>query len=270
MAHEIILKSMSALNKVDSYKLDANLTEAYSVIGEKDSNTVLTHWKIRKLVSIVQKELQMATNVEQNGVNISSFEVYIIDEWMHLNSILPHINDSSGIPGANWKKVKLSDETWTPESQIIPQIELLETSIKANLTGSENVNNVNCYVLNVTPTARSVADWVISQQQPDGPSLRWWHTSAERSREIYTKAYKNSFIKLWISKDSYLVMKADISALFEVTPSILEPADVPLINTEVTDYGFGKIIADFHWQMNYSNYNQPISIKLPQDALDNQ
>jgi hypothetical protein len=115
-----------------------------------------------------------------------------------------------------------------------------------------------------------MAEWIISQQQPGGPSLRWWHTTSERSKEIYTKAFNNSIIKLWIAKNNYLIMKAEISANFEVTPLILEPSDVPLSNAEAIDYGFDKIIADFHWQMNYSSYNQPVIIKLPQEALDNQ
>jgi hypothetical protein len=261
MAQEIISKSTSALSKVDSYKLDTNLVEAYTVVEETGSTTMTTHWKINKSCNIARKEIQSSINVEQNGMSISSFEVYIVGGWMYVNQGFLVVYGSG--PDASWDKLELTNETWTRESQISSQIELLKTPIKVDLVGSENVNGVDCYVLNVTPTAESMADWVISQQQADGPSLHWWRTTAERSREIYAKAYKNSFIRLWIAKDSHLVIEADISTLFEVTPSILKPSDVPLCNTGEVTYGFDKIIAELHWQMNYSNYNLPVSIELP-------
>ncbi len=268
MAQEIILKSTSVLSKVDSYKLDTNLVEEYIVVNETSSTVTTTHWKINKSCNIARKEIQSSISVEQNGMNISSFDVYIIGGWTYVHSVLPYINNSSTSSGAPWKKVKLTNETWTRESQISSQIELLKTPIKVDLAGSENVNGVDCYVLNVTATAESMSDWVLSWQQQDGPSLYWW--SSGRSREIYTKAYKNSFIKLWIAKDSYLVIKADISTLFEVTPSILKPSDVPLCNTGEVTYGFDKITTELHWQMNYSNYNLPVSIELPEEALNTQ
>lgn len=267
MAQEIILKSTSALNRVDSYKLDTNLVEAYIVVDETSSTITTTHWKINKSCNIARKEIQSSINVEQNGMEISSFEVYIVAGWAYLNQVLPVVYGGSS---ASWVKQGLTDETWMRESQICPQIELLKTPSKVDLAGSENVNGVDCYVLNVIPTAKSMADWVLSQQQANGPSLYWWRITAEWSREIYAKAYKNSFAKLWIAKDSHLVIKTDISALFEITPSILKPADVPLCNTEVTCYGFDKITVDFHWQMNYSNYNLPVSIELPEEALNTQ
>lgn len=266
MAEEIILKSISALSKVDSYKLDANLVEAYTVVEETGSTTMTTHWEINKSCDIARKEIQSSINVEQNGMEISSFEVYIVAGWTYLNQVFPVVY--GGGAGASWTKVRLTNEIWTRESQICQQIELLKTPVKVDLAGSENVNGVDCYVLNFTATAESMADWVLSWQQQDGPSLHWWRTGAERSREIYAKAYKNSSIKLWIAKDSHLVIKTDISTFFEVTPSILRPADVPLPKNEFTGYGFDEITAELHWQMNYSNYNVPVSIELPEEALN--
>lgn len=265
-AEQILSESTSALSKLDSYKVGTNLVEAYTVIDGTNS-TMTTTWRINKSCSIATKEIQSSMNVEQNGLNMMSFDVYIIGGWTYLNQVLPVVYDGSS---ASWGKLRLTNETWTRESQISSQIELLKTPIEVDLAGSENVDGVDCYVLNVTATAKNMADWVLSWQQQGGPSLHWWKTTAERSREIYTKAYKNSFIKLWIAKDSHLVIKTDISALFEVTPSILKPADVPLCNVGEVTYGFDKITADFHWQINYSNYNLPVSIELPEEALNAQ
>lgn len=260
-AHEIISKSIAALNEIGSYKLDENMTEAYSVFNKTNPTSTATHWKISKSVNIATKELQMATSVDEDGLNVSSFEVYISDGLMHINQIIPHTYG----PGSPYTKITLTDQTWESESQIFPPTELLETSSKANLTGNETVNGIDCYILNITPTFESMINWIISQQQPDGPSIFWWRTGFERSREIYTQAYENSSVKLWIAKDSYLVIKSDVSALFEVTPSILMPGDISIAYGEAGDhgYGFDKITTDFTWQIYYSDYNQPISIKVP-------
>ena len=156
MTQGIILKSTSALSKVDSYKLDTNLVEAYTVVEETGSTTMTTHWKINKSCNIARKEIQSSINVEQNGMSISSFEVYIVGGWMYVNQGFLVVYVSG--PDASWDKLELTNETWTRESQISSQIELLKTPIKVDLVGSENVNGVDCYVLNVTPTAESMAD----------------------------------------------------------------------------------------------------------------
>jgi hypothetical protein len=168
-------------------------------------------------------------------------------------------------PGGNpWEKSRLTDDTWTVESQISYYIELLKTASQANLLGSENIDGVDCYILTLTPSTNAIVDWVISQGQPAGPAIGVMFgggISVERA-----DAYQGGSVKLWIDKDSYLPLKAEINAVFDgfVGGGAHPATGEPYVPTT------GHVNSSFDAQVTFSDYNQPVSIQLPQDALNAQ
>jgi hypothetical protein len=269
-ANEVIAKCLSAMTKLDWYNLDTIVTNTYTVIDEGSSKTSIAQWNGTKFVNVADKEMKMTMNIGEDGLNLSLFEMYFVNGWEYLNQIIPYVYGQYGLDNI-WTKTKLTDESWTSEAQVSQQIELLKTATKVGLLESETVDNVGCYTLDVVPSREAMIDWVFSQQQPNGPSMNWWRTTTSRSREIYIKAYKGGSIKEWIAKDSYLIMKADINVLFEVTPEDINTNDLPLEqssgDTGVKVTGFEKITSDFHGQMRFYDYNKAIPIELPQEAL---
>ena len=272
-ASEVIAKCLSAVTKIDGYNLDTIVTNAYTVIDEASSQTSIAQWNGAKFVNTADKEMKMTMNIDEDGLNISLFEMYFVDGWEYLNQIIPHVYGPYGLDNT-WTKTKLTDESWTSEVQVSQQIELLKTATKVGLLESETVDSIECYTLNVVPSREAMIDWVFSQQQPNGPSMNWWRTTTSRSREIYIKAYKGGSIKEWIAKDSYRIMKADINVLFEVTPEDINANDLPLVqssgDTDIKVTGFEKITSDFHGQMRFYDYNKASPIELPQEALSAQ
>lgn len=267
----LVAKTISAMTQVTSYKLDADVSNTYSVVGGLNPATNTIRWKSTKVVDIARRQMKMSASIDSGyyGSKSSwSFEMYLIGGWQYLNSIQPYTNSP-------WLREELNDTTWTAEAQIFQQIELLKSAASATLSGAEAIDGVDCYVLNLATTKETTIDWILSQQQPDGPSLGWWHTTTDRSREIYTQAYQGSSFKIWVAKDSYLIQKADINALFEVLPENLKLSDFPIFqkypmeDTSVTrdKAGFDKITSDFHGEMRFNEYNKPVSIELPQEAL---
>jgi hypothetical protein len=83
---------------------------------------------------------------------------------------------------------------------------------------------------------------------------------------VRADAYQGGSVKLWVEKDSYLPLKAEINAVFDgFVGGGSHPITVnPYIPTT------GHVNSSFDGQMTFSGYNQPVSIQLPQEALNDQ
>jgi hypothetical protein len=143
---------------------------------------------------------------------------------------------------------------WIAQNQMGPVVGLLQNARQAILLGSEALNNVDCYVLNITTSPEAIADWVISQEQAPGPSLTLSSGPSLVGKDMLTKTFKGGIFQFWIDSASYLILKAGFTPYFEATPTDLGT------NLEMT--------LGFNAQMAFSNYNQPVSIQVPDAALN--
>jgi hypothetical protein len=272
----IVSQIVFAMGTVKNYELDMVLTEDYTVIGQKITQYTDT-WqrKEQKLVDLANNKMKVSMDISEiSNPAVTSYvwEEYLVGGWQYYSQSSPVTNPPLANP---WTKTKLTEQInwlWTNGNQIAPQIEMLKTATKVNLVGTEKVGDTNCYVLQLVPSPEAAADWVLSQNQGgSGPSIYWWRTLVERSKEIYVKAYQDGSVKVWIDENSQRILQVDVNLHFDARPGNVLRADTGVLvtgNEDPTDLGFDQILRYFHGQLSFSDYGQAVSIVLPQDAVN--
>jgi len=273
-AQDIANKTISAMDNVKSYDLNTDLTQNYTVFQKTDPKTVtdIWEWKSQRTVDASNQEMYLSMNIHETP----DLQPYIFQQY--LAGGYSYYSQSSPIVGGltnPWTKTKIDELNivmWPNIAQVNPLIELVKTSDEVSLIGTEQINGVDCNIIQLNPSAAAAADWILSQQAFPGPSLGWWiATSPERAKQIDVKAYQHGSVKLWIGEDTSLIYKAEISINLDVEPGNVVRSDTGLGGEgEPTDVGFDKILRDFSGEWEFSDYNQSIQIQLPQEALNAQ
>ena len=150
---------------------------------------------------------------------------------------------------------------WLVESQISYYIELLKTGTRVGTLGSANVTGIDCYVLTLTPSTDAMVDWVLSQGQPVGPALGVMYGGGISVHRA--DAYQGGSVRLWVEKDSYSPVKAEIKAVFD---GFVGGGAHP-VSSEPYTPTTGHVNSSFDAKATFSGHNQPVSIQLPLEAL---
>jgi hypothetical protein len=282
-ARDITANVVTSMQRINSCKISMNLTESYDVLPDDNNVPLGTTWDMQKLVDFANKKIELTTDVN-NGIRTTlEFIAYLIGNtgyYVEITRAGGNINGQA-ITITPWLKYDLEPTWWTNLAEVASQLELIKSATSINILRPEDINGVACYVIELMPSPESTADWVLSQQQLSGPSLHWWFTDNERSRELYLEAYQSSSLKLWVTQNNYLVLRSDMQASFNLSASDVTPGDagVPDVvfipkDTNVTvdngvtpDLGFASINVNFEAQLNFSNYNEHLDIQPPTEAL---
>jgi hypothetical protein len=231
----------------DTVKLDMDMAMDITVEGGDEAGKMTMVGDGAGVIDMVNKEMQMAMNMSMDipelGEQEMGTEVYLVGEWMYTKMDIPEI-------GEQWIKMKLNEEIWQQESQIAQEIELLKTAVEIDYSGSNAVNGTECYVFEIVPNMEALGDLLSQQALSMGGMDFGQFNLADLIKEMS--------IKYWIAKDSYQVMKAEITMVME-----MHPADVG-----ATEADFEKMTIDLNTGTILYDYNQPVSIDLPEAALD--
>lgn len=276
-ASQIIADSITAMEVVKTYQLNTQMTENYVVLGESTPQLIsdLWQWQSQRQINTLKQELYLhmdSRDISNGNTTPYNFERYISGGWIYYSQSSPSVYGNTSINP--WTKNAIGEQSpvsFSSEAQLVSQIELLRSSKAVILTGMGVINGNDCNIINYIPSAEAAADWVLSQEQFSGASMGWFRMPPERSRQIYIKAFKNGSVSLWIDKNSDLILKADISLLFDGVPGNIVRGDTGLITTEgqekSTELGFDHIFRYFNGQWEFSDYNQPVNIQIPEEAL---
>jgi len=187
--------------------------------------------------------IDMDIDVPGKAKQSMPMESYLVDGWMHIKVSIEE-------KGAQWVKMQFPDEMWDSQSQISQQIELLKTAKEVNFLGSEEVNGTDCYIVEVVPGAEALNKMLSQIQMPD-------IEGADFSQFSFADMIQDMSFKQWIAEDGYLIMKSETHVVMEISPE-----DVGASVEE-----FQKITMDQSAVMVFYDYNEPVSIELPAEAL---
>jgi hypothetical protein len=252
---EIITKTIANMDQITSFKLDSDITNTYETVGGNNSTKSIYEWKGTKLTNLVDKEMQIKMTVNTYNSAASrpdstSFEMYLDNGTKYFNITIP--KSYSG-----WSKTQ-SEDWWYSELQSPELIQILKNAKDTNLSGNEIIDGVDCFILDVIPTTSDASDWIFSQFQPIGPSK----VSTGPTVPYDDKTEQGVMFKLWVSKTEFLILRAEVNILFagkiNITPEISSNSTVSTENISV----------QFTGQMNFSDYNSPISIEIPAEATN--
>jgi hypothetical protein len=235
-------KTISAVNSVSTFQLNTDFTDTLST-NSSGSNT--TDLKGSKLIDITDRALAMNMAITA-GPLVTTNELYFLNGQEYLETTNP-----SNIPAIWGSKTEFNDKDWKQQTQIQFLSALLNTAVKISSLPDEKLNNVDCAVLTITPAAQAAVDFIISQFQYSGPAP----FSMEGGATITPDAYQGGSITLWINSENYLPVKVEAAFRFQNKENWNANSSTTLIT------------ANYNIELDFSNYNQPVSIQVPPDVL---
>jgi hypothetical protein len=247
-AQEIIDEVIESFDNIKAYQFDMDMDQ--DQVGETEGVAFERAVTIDNSGALDLEDMQMRASLSMRVVEpgedevVEAMEMYIIDNMMYAK---PEVSGEESV----WMKSELPAGTWEMMkgiSALENYLDLLETA-QVEVIGSEEVNEVDCYVLQLTPEMeqlwRSVGPGGIGEGRI-APTI---------PRDFLQDIFQSFSIKHWIAKNTYFIMKTEIDMITELT-------------AEVQEY-FGEegtISMDTSLVFQAYNYNQPVSIELPLEA----
>jgi len=250
--NQIIANVTSA--EYDTFKFDVEMPMTMKVVGGSDLGTMSMVVDGTGVMDMANEEMQMTMNMTMDipgaGEQEMAAEVYIVGGWLYTKiDILGNI--PVDIPDVGqWMKMAVTEEMWQQQGQIEPLLEFLGTAVEINYLGSEMVSGTECYLFEVVPDMEALGE--LLSQETSGMGIM------DFSQFDLAEMYKELSVKEWIAKDSYLLMKVEIEMVLEMNPS-----DVGAAADD-----FDKMTMDIKLVESFYDYNEPVSIELPPEALD--
>jgi len=233
----------------DTVQLDMDMSMTVEVVGGSKPGETTMVGSGTGVMDRANREMQMTMNmtidIPDQGEQEMATEVYLVGGWMYTSVDIPDV-------GKKWIKRKLSEEIWQQQGQIEQQIELLKTAVEVSYLGSEEVNGSACYVFKVVPSMETLGKLLSQETSSMG--------GVDFSNLNLADLFEEMSVKEWISKDSYQIMKSEVSAVLEIHPE----------DVGATKSNFEKMTMDMNTAVRFHDYNQPVSITLPPEALNAQ
>ena len=226
---------------VETYELDMVMDMEMS--GESDGETIEMNviYIMNGVVDNTNREMYESLSMEMDMGWMSQsmqMEMYLIGDTMYMNM------SGLGVP-EQWMK-ETTPGLWDEENLLEQQIDLLETA-DVEFLGSETVKGVDCYKVELVPDLEQLAE--IAMQ-----NMEEMYAESPFDLEEVLKSY--SAIQ-WFAKDTYFPIKATMQMTMVMSSDIMGvPGEEFEMEMEVSTY--------IVWE----NYGEPVSIELPQEALD--
>jgi hypothetical protein len=247
-AQEVVTKVINAYSSVQTVKMDSTMSMTMETTGGEESLDVQMDMVVNGSMNVKDTGLSLTMTMDMDipviGKQTISSDVYIVDDWVYTKVDVPGVGD-------RWIKTKLDSAAWAQQDQLARQIEFLKTAIAVTSAGSETVDGVECYVLEIKPDMAMLMAFITSQMGQEA------HVDLPEDVD-FAEMFKSLTIKEWIAKDSYLPVKADMQMVMEINAEDLGE----------TSADFDKMTMDMSVVMKYSDYNQPVTIVLPAEAAN--
>jgi hypothetical protein len=246
-AQEIIGGAVESFDNISTYQFELDMT--MHTTGEVEGEAIEHTVTMVNSGTLDLENKQMKTDLSVDSVDeMMRVESYIIDGVVYAKPEAPGEE-----PG--WIKSEAPEEYWemmTAVSGLKNYIELLKTA-QVEVTGSEQVKGVDCYMLQLTP---AVPELYQTAMNPVG-GVGQAGMLAPVPEELLEDMFRSFSVKEWVSKDTYFLMKAEIDMTIETTPEFKDYLG------EDVDVSIDITISFLTY-----NYNQPVTIVVPEEALE--
>jgi hypothetical protein len=240
-AEQITADAILASSQVTTVKMEIAMTGTMEIVGGPQAGTSTIASKASSINdSINKRQLTiMDTTIDSPviGQQQQTSQMYMVEGWMYIKMVLPG-------GGGQWSKMKMPEILSANESELAKQAEFLKTAQKVTLLGSEKVDGVDCYILQIDPDMQKLIDWLSSQN------------SALDLSTLNSQSYKAYTFKQWISQDNFLPMKVTQDMIIEILPGA----------NGSTGNDFEKETCTIHAEGKFYDHNKPVTIELPPEA----
>ena len=247
---------LATAESIDTYKFDMDITQKTLISNETGEMEMTTLSTGNGVVDNLNKKMKL-------GMTMEMPEKPEMPEPMEMKMDMYFINNTMytkmdlGIPEmpAQWTKMEMPEgyeESWESQNQVDQQMELLNVS-EVELLEDEKVNDVDCYVLKLTPDIEKYWDIMMKQE---GMSELMQNLQQNVSFDI-GEMIKEMSLKYWIAKDTKFPMKTEMQIKMVMSS---EDLNIPETEEEFT------MTMDQRTDMVFYDYNKPVTIELPKEA----
>jgi hypothetical protein len=246
-AYKIVIGVIESQYDISTYQFDMDMNIDATTISEGKSLDGIIAMGFSGVVDIDNSQLSMDMNMGMTAIGEDETELsmgmYLVDNFMYMMTDIPGM-------GSMWTKSEIPVVDWKDFDQVEPQIELLVDAIQVNVLGSEMINGIDCYVLEIIPDMEQL--WKITMQQS---GVAGEEILPGISKEFIQDIFQDFSVKQWVAKDTYFLLKAELDMTMEITAEAMSLTE---------DDGF--MIMDITMDLVVYDYNQPVSIVLPPEA----
>lgn len=229
-SQELIEKVSSANQNLTSYKFDSttSLSVELSLFGQQQSSS--GEFILKGSVDAENKKVKYDATITSQDTELAT-TVYIIDNVMYT------------LLEGNWTK-DAAENVYDTQNIYDSSAELLASS-KIKVVGSEVIGGKETYVVKITPDLKKLLEQAFGQL---GTSSESQFPPGVKPENLI----KQFSLKLWIEKDTFLIVKSDMSMLMEIDDE----------KTGQTLFGM-----DMKISTRIYDHNEPVVIELPAEAL---
>jgi len=193
--------------------------------------------------------------MEELGVDLekATMELYVLGDKQYTKF------DKPGVP-SYWQVEELSSSNWESIHYWEHHVDLLQKS-KIELLGTEKVNGIDCYAMQLSPDMVEFLKMMLAEQQLG-------QQFSEEELDIVTNMLSSFFVRFmdisakeWIDKDTYLPRKTEMNMDIHISPD--EFIELGLIVLAGYEFTLGTNI-----NLVVESYNEPLSIVLPSEAQE--
>jgi len=239
---QIIANAIAA--QFDTVRVDMDMTMTVEVVGGPDEGVVSLVLDFSGVADLVNGEMQgeanITTDIPLTDAEDMSAEFYLVDGWMYVKSNIFGTDDQ-------WLKYEAGEDILQLQQDMISgHQELLQSAVEINYLRTETVNGIECYVFEIVPDMEA-----LSELSPED--------IADMGFGDFDLAdmFEDLSVIEWIAIDSSLPMRVEVYLNVEMSPSDL--------GATAEDFGSETIVLAM--VVNFYDYNEPVSIELPPEAL---
>ncbi len=246
-AQAILSNALSNIATLNTYKYTQTSQEVLTVTSKTGQGYIISRGNSTASLNIINREMQrtLQSSLDQTGQLVTRYltsYTYFMDGWFYGKASSP--NDSG-----QWMKKELTQDAWMISNQIGRDADALKSAHKITKAGVEKVDGVDCYVIQFTPEMDTLTKSYLADNL---------NGLVDINGVDWSKILKSYSIREWISKDKYLPVKNQTNISLK-----MERQDVgnTLLNMD-------SMTVTFTCSTTYSDYNEPVNIQLPVDALN--
>jgi hypothetical protein len=232
----------------DTVTIDMDMTMTAEIVGGPEEMEMTMVGAGTGVMDMANREMQMTMNMSMDipemGTQTMVSKTYLIDDWMYTGVGAPDF-------GEQWFKMGTTPGMWEQQSQLEQQLAFLKSAVTVKSLPDQAVDGTDCYVFEVVPSMEALGE-LLSQQASS--------TGVDFGQMDLANLFEEMKVTEWIAKDSYQVLKTEVYMRMQ-----MQPEDVG-----ATEADFDKMLMDMNMTMRSYDYNQPVSIILPPEALDAQ
>jgi hypothetical protein len=247
-AEELKAMMIESVEEIETASFAVDTDQTIKVINNSETNRTLRTMTFETrsvgegVLNVTDRAMKMtmttATSSEETGEIVSEMEMYMKGDTMYTN-----------IDG-NWTKMPgMPEEMWDQQNQVKTLAELLNAS-EIELVGSEKVNGEDAYKVKVVPDTETFT-MILNQQLGSMPLYTMNMTEIFEESEMEWTT--------WISKESHLPLKNQVALDLTLTADMM--------GLPVGEMGDVEMEIESDSTVIYSNYNEPIVIEVPEEAM---